>query len=73
MTDQPKPFWMVKGAGPASAIHHSRGAAEAEAQRLARLHPGNEFFVMEAVAVHRKVDVERIVLRHDADYEELPF
>lgn len=72
MTSHPKPFWMVKGAGPASATHHSRAAAEAEAQRLARLHPRQEFFVMEAVAVHLKVDVERVVFREDHE-EELPF
>lgn len=72
MADRPKPFWMVKGHGPASAIHHSRSAAEAEAQRLARTHPGNEFFVMEAVAMHRRIDVERIAFR-EGDAEEVPF
>lgn len=72
MTNHPKPFWMVKGTGPATAIHHTRTAAESEAQRLARLHPGQLFFVMEAVAMHRRVDVERVAFRED-EREEIPF
>ena len=31
-----KKFWMVKGAGPANAMHESLASAEREAQRLAR-------------------------------------
>lgn len=72
MTTRPEPFWMVKGVGPTFAIHHTRSAAEDEAQRLARLHPGHMFFVMEAVAMHRRVDVERVAFRED-EREELPF
>lgn len=59
---QPAQFWMVAGDGPASARHPSREIAEREAERLARANPGTPFFVMEAVACHRRVDVERISL-----------
>lgn len=77
MTD-PQPFWMVKGAGPASAIHGTRHEAEREAQRLARNHPGVAFYVMQTIACHRKVDVERIslieaALDMDDDDEQIPF
>ncbi|WCR17548.1 hypothetical protein [Paracoccus alcaliphilus] len=72
MSGRPEPFWMVKGAGPASCTHQSRRAAEMEADRLARLHPGHMFFVMEAVAMHRRVDVERVAFRED-QREEIPF
>lgn len=76
MTTQPAKFWMVKGDGPASATHGSREAAEREADRLARLSPGTLFFVLEAVACHRRVDVERISLdgRNDPRKDHLiPF
>lgn len=75
MGDQ-KQFWMVKGAGPANATHRTRHLAENEAERLARANPGTEFFVMEAVAVHRRIDVERTSLRPGDRFtreEEIPF
>ena len=55
-----KQFWMVQGDGPARVRHSLRAVAEREAQRLARENPGTEFYVMEAVAGHRKIDVERV-------------
>ncbi|MGD9862542.1 MAG: hypothetical protein AB7S99_04950 [Pseudodonghicola sp.] len=66
-------FWMVKGDGPTTYRHDSQASAEAEAQRLARLNPGQIFFVMEAVAAHRHIAVERISLRGRVDDEEIPF
>lgn len=71
----PRRFWMVKGSGPASYVHHSQSSAEAEAERLARCNPGECFFVLEAVAAHIRHDVRRIVLSDaDAiDEDELPF
>ena len=72
MADRPEPFWMVKGIGLLGAIHHTRTAAEDEAQRLARLHPGHMFFVMEAVAMHRRFDVERVAFR-EGEREALQF
>lgn len=70
-----KEFWMVKGAGPSNVIHRSRQEAEQEAQRLARQHPGMSFFVMEAVTMYRKVDVERVDLRaaHLDPEDMIPF
>lgn len=74
---QPARFWMVKGSGPAHIVHDSLTAAEAEAGRLAREYPGVSFYVMEAIACHRRVDVERIDLRGPGasvdDGLELPF
>lgn len=69
---KPERFWMVKGAGPASACHGSRAGAEREAERLARQNPGTLFYVLEAVACHRRVDVERIAL-DGRDDPEIPF
>lgn len=72
---QPRKFWMVKGAGPTTCIHFEREDADREADRLSRLHPGVNFYILEAVACHRKVDVERIDLseRIDAENDEIPF
>lgn len=47
-------IWMVKGPGPASVIRYCRRTAEAEAQRLARQHPGTKFHVLKSVACHRE-------------------
>ncbi len=73
----PQVFWMVKGAGPANAIHPTRKSAEQEAQRLASANPGTTFYVMQAMAAHRKVDVDRYDLSEAAEYaaeeEMIPF
>lgn len=66
-----QPFWMVQGAGPATVRHSTRQLAEMEARRLARENPGHEFYVMEAVAGHRKINVERIEFR--GDDEDIPW
>lgn len=70
---QPRRFWMVQGDGPATYRHDNLHSAEKEAQRLARMNPGCTFYVMEAVAAHRRVDVERFSLRADDNGEEIPF
>ncbi|PJN96848.1 hypothetical protein CNY89_00115, partial [Amaricoccus sp. HAR-UPW-R2A-40] len=62
MSREPEAFWMVKGPGPASMRHDTRGSAEREAERLARANPGQSFYVLQAVALIRKIDVERIEL-----------
>lgn len=68
----PKMFWMVRGPdGPPRVMHMHPDAAEAEAERLARVNPGKTFYVLEAIAAHRRVDVERIDLRDLSD--EVPF
>ena len=57
MNEAPKKFWIVKGSGPSSYQHDTYDDAVVEARRLARLHPGNKFFVMESVAMLEKRDV----------------
>lgn len=44
-------FWMVYGSGKAAPTkrHTSKESAMAEANRLAKKHPGTEFFVLKAV------------------------
>lgn len=73
MAQDPEKFWMVQGQGPASYRHASQASAEYEAQRLARCHPGQMFFVMEAIAAHRKIEVERIALRDEYHDQDQPF
>lgn len=73
MAQAPEKFWMVQGQGPAHCRHASQASAEAEAQRLARSYPGQTFFVMEAVAAHRKIEVERIALRDEYPDQDQPF
>ena len=58
-----KQFWMVHGAGPTNYRHRARYDAVAEADRLARQHPGKVFVVLAAVEAIRKVDLERTSLR----------
>lgn len=72
----PRRFWMVKGRGPASHMHESRASAEAEAERLARLNPGEPFFVLVTVAALVRRDVERFTFDkadEGAEYPEIPF
>lgn len=63
---------MVAGTGPTHTRHSSRGSAETEAVRLARINPGTLFFVMEAVCVFRKTDVEKIEFRQSS-HDDAPF
>lgn len=73
MAQAPRKFWMIKGDGPTNHIHETRHGAELEADRLARLHPGIQFFVLEAVACHRRHDIERIALGRPDSRDEIPF
>lgn len=68
-----KQIWQVKGNGPAMAVHQSRLQAETEAKRLASLHPGQDFYVMEAVAVHRNVSTTRHAFDSLDEDGSLPF
>ncbi len=56
-------FWMVKGGGPCGHHHESKAIALAEAKRLARKHPDTAFFVLEAVEVVVKRDLDVMTLR----------
>lgn len=71
-----KPFWIVwspDGATPPRARHDSERAAIAEAERLARLNPGKEFFALAAVAVSQKVEVTTRRIGVGDDYRDIPF
>lgn len=76
---RPQKFWMVKGEGPANHIHSTREYAEAEAKRLAIKNPGKSFYVLEAVSVQFKRDVEWVDLNdpsqcaENIDDEIIPF
>lgn len=50
-------FWMVLGGGVPTFRHPTEGAARAEAERLARSSPGQEFVVLESLASVRKTEV----------------
>lgn len=69
----PEKFWWVwRLNGGMPTVHHtSRAQADHEAERLARSNPGDSFYVLEAVSITRKRDVEVVALR---DSEEgIPF
>lgn len=59
------PFWLVwNPAGRAPQVRHATEAiATAEAERLARLHPGQTFVVMSSVAAVRVNDLLCVDLR----------
>lgn len=66
-------FWLVwnpAGRNP-SYRHHVRSAAESEAERLARLNPGQIFVVLEALCAKRALPVETIALTDSSD--DFPF
>lgn len=63
-------FWMVVGEGPTSFRHESRESAETEALRLARMKPGQWFYVTEAQSAHRVNGSESVTLR---DWQPVAF
>ena len=65
-------FWMVKGRGPATAKHLSEQIAVQEAQRLARMNPGETFVVVEATRAFVKADVVEVGIQPRRS-EETPF
>ena len=72
-------FWMVYGLGQKQPTvrHKTYGSAEAEAKRLAKLHPEIPFFVLAPISVSIKIEVDTAFLplrvpRVDRD-EEIPF
>jgi len=74
----PETFWMVYGLGQRQPTvrHKTFASAQGEAERLARTVPGVAFYVLEAVSVSRRVDVETIRLEPSAyqiDGGDIPF
>lgn len=71
------PFWMIYGMGQGSptARHHSFETAKAEAERLARVCPGTEFYVLQTVGVAKKTDVDFRHISKDgpSSTDDLPF
>ena len=51
-------FWMVVGIGTPTHRHKTLMSARTEAERLARLYPGQEFVVLKSVSRVQKSDVQ---------------
>ncbi|MBB4212802.1 hypothetical protein EV659_1185 [Rhodothalassium salexigens DSM 2132] len=69
------PFWLVwnpQGVRPPRYRHTTFAGAKAEAERLVRICPGNEFYVLAAAARARRVDVQTDVFIAEDD-DEIPF
>ena len=68
-------FWMVLGRGQPSYRHATKQAACIEAERLANLHPGEEFTVLESMATVVKTDIRWFVLEDvdQPDDSDVPF
>lgn len=67
-----KSFWLVWNADGRNPQyrHSTEKAATTEAERLARLHPGQTFVVLESVCCRRVDDMLRIDLR---PVDDIPF
>lgn len=73
--DRQSPFWLVwnpQGANP-TMRHDSREAAQSEAERLARIAPGQRFYVLAALSVTEKVDVRTTHFDIMDLIDEVPF
>jgi len=67
-------FWMVVGRGTPTYRHANLIDARAEAERLARLHSGEEFVVVKSVARVVKNDVSWTAYTHtDGNGDDVPF
>lgn len=72
--EQETPFWLVwspKGERPPKYRHFTVGAATTEAERLARLHPGQTFVVLQSVAARTVDNMVRTV--YGPNDSEIPF
>lgn len=71
MTDTP-PLWLVwnPNARLPRYEHGSRDSAAAEAKRLAKLHPGERFYVMEPIGAAMVEDPVKWI---EFDSDEMPF
>lgn len=70
-------FWMIwcPARNPPSFMHDTEAAAETEAERLARLNPGDLFFILEAVQMYQVDSLKRSSLRPEKPEasDDLPF
>lgn len=68
MAATPSKFWLVwrpDGYVPTKK-HESEASAETESRRLAQVHPGKEFYVLEAIKMSTKPEpVETVRLTED--------
>lgn len=65
-------FWLIwneRGSTP-TVRHETKASARAEAERLARMNPGQSFHVLELVGTCKRVDVE---WTNEVDPLEPPF
>ncbi|MBU9317246.1 hypothetical protein L0Z13_11755 [Burkholderia multivorans] len=62
-------IWCPTGPHSPKHRHRSRNAAVIEAERLARVHPGNEFYVMQADTMRTVNDMKRV----DFEAPDIPF
>jgi hypothetical protein len=65
------PFYLVWAAGRGAPVvkHETQGKAEKEAERLASLNPGDDFYVLQPVMRLREVRVER----EHYETDQIPF
>ena len=70
-------FWLVYNPDhhtPPRCRHQTEASALVEAERLARVYSGSQFFVLEAISVSAEKRVETIRLKaNDGLDDELPF
>ena len=66
-----KKFWMVYGGYQSNPTkkHETELEARNEAERLARKQPGQQFYILEVIAICQTKDLEWIELPHD----DIPF
>ncbi len=65
-------FWLIwnERGGPPTVKHATKSEARAEAERLARMNPGQTFHLLQLVGTCRRVDVE---WSNESDPFEPPF
>ena len=70
--NKPDTFYLVWNPLGRAPIHQHEKyhQAKTEAERLATLNPGQQFFVLQAVSLTKKVDVETIAL---IEPDHIPF
>ncbi len=63
-----RPFWLVWGINKTVPTfqHPSEQSAHTEAERLARMFPGEQFVVLESVAAITRTDIATVNLRPDS-------